>query len=116
MEAIKRFAKIVGLSFVGTVLVAACIFPFTSEIGVRGFASVMIAVSAVGAAVGALMLMGAGGNRVETPELDRLEAIDPQAVHEMRKDMNRGSSIGMLIFYVGAVCAALSWMLYRAAE
>lgn len=116
MNAIKKVIGVFGAFLGGILLLSACIFPFTHVTGLHGYASIVIASSMLLALIGGLMLRGAGRSHPTMLEMHHGGHLDPRVADEIRKDRNRGMSLGAHLFYIGAVCAAVGYLLYRVTE
>jgi len=59
------------------------------------------------------MLRGASSSRVSTHQFEHSGHLDPQVAEEIRKNRNRGTTLGMELFYNGVACAAIGYLLYK---
>ncbi|MDB6026853.1 MAG: hypothetical protein JWM68_3076 [Verrucomicrobiales bacterium] len=111
--AMIRILKIFGTFFAAILAISAVVFPFTLQKGLHGYAFIVMCTSGIVTAIGGLIVYGSGGTRPPTPEFDQLSYLDPATTEEIRKDLNRGSTLGTELFYIGGACIGLGYLLYR---
>jgi hypothetical protein len=87
------------------------VFLFTAERGIHGYASVLILCSFVVALLGGLMAYGAAGPR--SPHGAYLHSVSSTGeIRQIdRADRRRGLSIGLLIFFAGALSGVVGYVL-----
>jgi len=107
---IKGFGIVLGIAC----LIAAGIFPFSSEAGLKGYLFILACVCAGVVGLGGVFVYAAQGSRGTTSELERDRYISEDVLHEMRKDTHSGASLGMELFFLGLSCLGLVILVLRA--
>jgi hypothetical protein len=87
------------------------VFLFTAERGIHGYASVLLPCSFVVASLGGLMAYGAAGPRSTNSEYLHSATSTEETRRIDREDRQRGTSIGLLIFFAGVLTGVVGYVL-----
>ncbi len=108
---LSHLLKLFFIVFVASCVIAGGVFAFTSEVGAKGYCHVLLLVCVAVAGLGAIFVYGSQGSRAENHELS--QHLSEDLIREMQKDTERGSDLGLELFYSGVVSLALVYLVYR---
>lgn len=112
MKALVHVVKVFAVIFTVLCVVAAIIFPFTEQQGLRGYVLVLLAVSAAWTGLGALWVYSANKSPLSISGTNP-EASDDPMVREIAKDLNQGATLGLEAFYSGLASVLIVYSIYK---